>query len=87
MNILSVLFTRNGANTRIACNDPQVRRLQREAGQVEGSKPDAMLQLRAAAALYKKWDSFRGTQTADEFLKEEIARMNAWEARHPAASR
>ncbi len=26
----------------------------------------------AAAELYKKWDSFRGTQTADEFLKEEI---------------
>ena len=26
----------------------------------------------AAAALFKKWDGFRGTQTADEFLKEEI---------------
>lgn len=26
----------------------------------------------AVAALYKKWDSFRGTQTPDEFLKEEV---------------
>lgn len=26
----------------------------------------------AAAALYKKWDGYRGTQTPDEFLKEEI---------------
>jgi NitT/TauT family transport system substrate-binding protein len=26
-----------------------------------------------AAALYKKWDQFRGTQTPDSFLKEEVA--------------